>query len=733
MSIHLGRLRTGVSTAFLLVILTLIVSFGFSRSASSQMATDSRSRMLSNAENLGAEDLSKQITVTVWLKHHNQAAFDELVRQMYDKSSPNYHRFLTLEQYHANFAPTVQEAAVVREFLTARNLTISSADKNNHYISARGRIADVQDAFKVQINRFKINGEIHRANMTEPAIDGPAGTVVAAVQGLNDLRYQSHARRPINPATGGPAKGIPLKSAGAGSNGLFFTADCFGGPATETFTTPGGGPSAVYTGNTYGSGIASVPPGAPQCGYDSADMQAIYGLPTVYANGFAGTGQTIVIVDAFGSNTILSDANTFSRLNKLPALKTGPGGNFQIVKPNGTAKCTATNGCIAGNWQFETTLDVESAHSIAPAANILLVLGADNSFTNLDIANLFAIDNLAGNVISNSFGLPEIVFVDLAPSILIVENNLAETAAALGISQQVSTGDAGDNLEFNIANFGIHATSPGFAASSPFTTAVGGTSTFLGADHTVKFQTGWGLNFTRIADRQPNPPVVPPLGFGFNGGAGGGPSTVFPKPAFQNALPGDFRQTPDISMVADPQTGLEIIVTPDSVPGHQKFVDVFGGTSLSAPMFSAMWALANQAAGGGPLGQAAPLLYNLPRSAITDVRQIGSPNNVTGVISIPNTPPKPPTIIHESAKALAAPSACAAPPCSLENTTNFVSALFQSSSSTRWDVFVFGTDSSLTTGPGWDNVTGLGTPNGLPFIKAAVAAASAGGGAAATQ
>ena len=297
----------------------------------------------------------------------------------------------------------------------------------------------------------------HRANLTEPAIEGPAATVVAAVQGLNDLRYQSHVRRPINPDTGGPARGIPLKSAGAGSNGLFFTANCLGGPATETFTTPGGGPSAVYSGNTYGSGIASVPPGAPQCGYDAADMQAIYGLDTVYANGFAGTGQTIVIVDAFGSNTILADANTFSRLNKLPRLTSK---NFQIVKPNGSATCTAKNGCIAGNCQFETTLDVESAHSIAPAANILLVLGADNSFTNLVIANLFAIDNLAGNVISNSFGLPEIVFVDLQPSTLVIENNLAQTAAALGISLQISTGDSGDNLAFDIANFGIHATSP---------------------------------------------------------------------------------------------------------------------------------------------------------------------------------------------------------------------------------------------------------------------------------
>jgi subtilase family serine protease len=704
--------------ATLLVIFTLAAGFGFSQPARAQAAADTPSRMLSNAENLGPEDLSKQITVTVWLKHHNQAAFDELVREMYDKSSPNYHHFLTLEQYKANFAPTAREAAAVRDFLTARNLSISSVEKNNHFVSAQGRVADVQSAFKVQINRFRVaSGEIRRANLSEPSIEGPAASVVAGVQGLNDLRYESYARRPINPDTGGPVRGIPVT--GAGSNGLFFTANCFRAPETVTFTTPGGGPSAVYSGNRYGSDINSPPPHLPSCGYDPAEMRKAYGLFDLYRKGLRGNKQTIVIVDAFGSNTILADANQFFTLNHLPLLTPS---NFQIFKPNGTAHCGKN--CIAGNWQFETTLDVEWAHSIAPDANIALVLAADNSFTNLDIANLFAIDNLLGNVISNSFGIPEIILVDLAPSIIVVENNIAQTAAALGISQDVSTGDSGDNLAFDKANFGINAASPGFAASSPFTTAVGGTSMFLNTDHTVKFQTGWGLNFVRIANPTPNPPVVPPLFFGFNGGAGGGASSVFAKPSFQGSLPGGFRQTPDIAMDADPQTGVEIIVTPDSVPGHPQFVEVFGGTSLSCPMFSALWAIANQAAGGGPIGQAAPLLYNLPASAITDVRQIGSPNNVTGVISIPNTPPKPPTIIHESAKTLAAP---------LENTTNFVSALFQSAVSTRWDVFTFGTDSSLTTGPGWDNVTGLGTPKGLEFINAVVAETAGGGAAAASH
>jgi kumamolisin len=135
-------------------------------------------------------------------------------------------------------------------------------------------------------------------------------------------------------------------------------------------------------------------------------------------------------------------------------------------------------------------------------------------------------------------------------------------------------------------------------------------------------QTGWGTNFVRIANPTPNPPTIPPLFFGFQSGGGGGASIVYPKPKFQKHVPGKFRQTPDIAMNADSDTGVEIIVTPTSVPGDEVDVEVFGGTSLACPMFSAFWAIANQAnqvAGGGPLGQAAPILYQLPDDAILDV------------------------------------------------------------------------------------------------------------------
>jgi hypothetical protein len=98
----------------------------------------------------------------------------------------------------------------------------------------------------------------------------------------------------------------------------------------------------------------------------------------------------------------------------------------------------------------------------------------------------------------------------------------------------------------------------------------------------------------------------------------------------------------------------------------------------------------------------------LPDNAITDVHLTHTDTllNVSGVIL---NPPAPPTL--ESAAGLVQP---------LENTKLFVSALFQSAISTRWNIFTFGTDSSLTTGPGWDNVTGLGTPNREKFIDAVV-------------
>jgi subtilase family serine protease len=299
-------------------------------------------------------------------------------------------------------------------------------------------------------------------------------------------------------------------------------------------------------------------------------------------------------------------------------------------------------------------------------------------------------------VISNSYGIEEAYLATYDPDELVVENNINETGAALGISVNFSTGDDGDFL------LAYGSTTVSMPASSPYATSVGGTSLFLNPDRSMKLQTGWGTNLSRIASYAPNPPIIPPDFEGFYFGAGGGTSAVWSKPSYQGSLSGAWRLLPDIAFLADPYTGVEVIDTENG----QQFITVVGGTSLASPTFSGVWAIATQAAGKW-LGQAAPILYGLPADAITDVIAQNGPNNVSGTT---NSPPAPP--VFYSPADLVAP---------VQNSTDFVSALYNGTS-TRWYAISFGTDSSLTTGPGWDNVTGLGTPNGPSFVTAVAAA-----------
>jgi len=662
--------------------LLLIASPAFAQSANGV-------RALPNTRILGAEDQSKQIAVTFWLNQRDKAGFDELVRQMYDRNSPNYHHWLTLNEYKARFAPTAADMAVVRQHLAAHNLRPVAVDKLNHYVTARGTVADVQRATGVQLNRVSMNGQVHRLPSSEPIIPGAAGKLIYAVQGLADLSYQNYAARQFDPDTGQPTPLFPLAHVGPAQQ--FFNPNCLGHTQTRDFIPGGGAPYAIYTGTRYGTNINNGPPNLPYCGYTAPQVDKAYGISPLYREKLDGSGQTVVIVDAFGDDTIQSDANVFAQINGLPQLNST---NFAIYYPEGATSC----GTSCSNWNVETSLDVEWSHAVAPGANIALVLSADNSFTNLDLSVLYAIETGLGPVISNSYGIGEIILAIYLPSELTVQNNLNETGAALGISVNFSTGDSGDF--YNV--YGV--TTVSMPAASPYATGIGGTSLFLNPNHSMKLQTGWGNNETRIALALPNPPVIPPLNFGFIFGSGGGSSGVWSKPPYQGSLPGSVRLVPDIAFLADPFTGGEFVLTEPGAAGPG--IGVVGGTSLACPMFSALWTIATQAA-GTLLGQAAPILYSLPADAITDVVATNGPDNVTGVTRIPPNP-----FVTESADELVAP---------LGNTTEYVSALFNGTS-TRWNVLSFGTDSSLTTGPGWDNVTGLGTPNGANFVTAVAAA-----------
>jgi subtilase family serine protease len=630
------------------------------------------------AADLGPLDPNSVIDVTVWLQLHNEGKLDTLVKEQKQKGSANYKKWITQDQFNASFAPTAKEVDSVQKFLTSRGLSVEAVAENSLYIKVQGTVRDIQKAFHVQIDQYKFNGKTYRGNKGNPSTDDIPGARIAAITGLDDFGFEPTFARPTE-ADGKPVPFTPLNKVSPG--GLFFEGHAFRPPETHAFTDTTD--TATYTGNRYGSDITNTALGhLPPQGYSPDEVQTAYKLKQLYAAGLNGTGETIVIVDAYGSATIAQDAAAFTQIYNLPPL------NLQIVRapglshnPHGPPR----------NWAIETTLDVEWAHAVAPGANIALLLATDRA--SLDEAINYAVIHHLGNTISNSWSSIEGLG---NPAQLGRDERILKMAAAQGIDVNFSTGDFGDET------VRVGFVSVDYPASSPNATGAGGTSLALNNNNSRKFETGWGTNLTRIADISPSggavpddsPPVVPPLQLGFQSGAGGGTSLTFAKPNFQSGLPGTKRMVPDISMLADPFTGVEIIQTIDG----QLSVGTIGGTSLACPMFSGVMAIAAQKAGHG-LGQAAALVYDLPAGAVIDIVPVGSPTNPTGVIDGNAV----------SADDLAQP---------LENTTTYYSALYNSPFSTRWFVITFGTDTSLTTDVGWDNITGVGVPNGANFINA---------------
>jgi subtilase family serine protease len=693
----LGRRR-----AFLIGFAAALVAAGGSVGQPAQARTieNNTPRAIHDAQDHGPAAASATMSITLWLQAPgSDAAAEQRVRELYDRSSANFHRWLSASEANGLVAPSAAQVAAVQKFLNDRHLRVVATDDHGHFVRAQVRVSDVQNALHVAIHDFTRGGRSFRANTADPVVDGAAGSVVTAISGLYEHHLSPHIVRAADPDTGRPLAAVPLA---AHPDGAFYSPQCFLPPERDSFTTNGGLPTARYQGNRYGQDINNSVEGtwAP-CGYQPSELQTAYGLTGLYGSGLDGTGQTIVIVDAIGSPTIAQDAELFSQIYGLPDVTPA---NFQVYFPGGQPPAPDTG------WASETTLDVEWAHSVAPNAKIALVIAPSPSDDDLQAAVLFAIQHHLGKVISNSYGEAE---ADAPPALLDSWNRLNRLAAARGISIHFSTGDDGDS---NPSGFTPGLILPGVStpADSPWATAIGGTSVALDANNNIKWQTSWGTNLTRIVDRASlgSPPVVPPLQLGFQFGSGGGSSGYFDKPGFQHGLPGTQRLLPDISYVGDPYTGVEIICDATSCSGAPAGsgpeVEVIGGTSLSCPMFSGLWAIANQAAGEDGLGQAARLLYGLKRGAITDVVAVGSEHNVTGVIKTDTG------VTHESAQSLAQP---------LDTTQPFYSALYNSPFSTRWFVLTFGTDTSLTATRGWDNSTGLGTPNGKAFVDAVVSAA----------
>lgn len=345
--------------------------------------------------------------------------------------------------------------------------------------------------------------------------------------------------------------------------------------------------------------------------YQPGQIQKAYNLPALFAQGDEGQGQTIVIVDSFGSPTIEKDLKKFDSAFHLPAPP-----SLQVIQPAGAVRPFEPASVEMSGWAFETTLDVEYAHTVAPAANILLVETPEEEtegvqgFPQIVEAENYVIDHKLGQVISQSFGATEETFP--SEKALLSLRSAFKNAAANGVTVLGASGDEGTaNVNLNEEFYKHRANS--WPSSDPLVTSVGGTQ----------------LHLNEAGERTAPDSVWNDIPVGIDAAGGGGPSHVFTLPAYQSdakTRSGNHRATPDISMSAAVDGGVLVYTSYKSTVPYEPPPNTFsivGGTSEATPLFSGIVAIADQVAGHS-LGQINPSMYKLeksPTSGIVDVTE----------------------------------------------------------------------------------------------------------------
>lgn len=608
-----------------------ITSVGAMGAASSTTLHGSAPAWAKQGNLVGAADPAGTVGFRVYLGWNDMAGAEALAKAVSDPSSSSYGDYLTPSEFRRRFAPTQAQVGGVQSWLRSQGFKVDYTPANNHYVAAEGTIAQAETAFGTQFAMYSVRGKTVRSPSADIAIPNALAGSVTGVVGLDDSAVfveTDHVVDKNAPPSPGFRNAPPLSAYWA------------------QFVSPYAYPPGF-------TDLAS-PPTAPWTvkGYTPAQIKGAYGI-----SGYDGTGQTVAIIDAYASPTILADVNQWSTNRGLPTMN--PSQLVQIVPPGvyGRPQNPAQD---PQGWYGEETLDVEAVHGMAPAAKIVYV-GAPNNYRDLDAAMNHVVDQHLAQIVTNSYGYA----TELLPPGYVkpFEDTLIQ-AAAEGIGVYFSSGDTGDET----ARFGFATTE--WPTSSPWVTAVGGTSLGVGQVNTRVLETGWGTS-----DYSCNTTTLACSRTGWLYGAGGGVSRLFPEPSYQSSagLSLSGRGVPDVAALGDPQTGLLIGQTQTFPEGAHYDEYRIGGTSLSSPIFAGLMALADQKA-GHPHGFANPAFY-ANKSSFYDVLSVKTAvarrNYVNGVDASAGTSDRLRTFDDYSGSP------------------------------------------TQHTNPGWDNVTGLGTPQGV--------------------
>ena len=542
-----------------------------------------------------------------------EQALQQFIDELHTKGSPNFHHWLTAQEFGERFGSAKSDLDAVTGWLESHGFRVNVVYPSGMLIDFSGTAAQVRIAFQTEIHHLEVKGEWHVGNMSDPRIPAALAPVVAGVVSLHDFRpHTMHHLHNANPE--------------------FTFIDSLGGTS-----------------------YALVP----------ADLAKIYNLNPLFSAGISGQGQTIALIE----DTDVFSAADWSTFRQTMGLSGYTSASFSQVHPapsSGTNNC-ATPGAFAPN-DAEAILDAEWASASAPSAAIEMAACQDTGTT---FGGLIAIQNLLNgstpppSIMSISYGQCETVNGAAANA---AYNSAYQQAVAEGVSVFVAAGDSGAAGCDNSVAEATHGIAVNAFASTPNNVAVGGTdfsdtyagtnATYWNSSNTSTFGSAlsyipeipWndscagailsayeGYNPTYGSTSLCNDPAIGSLlmttvagGGGPSQCASGTPSTPsvvsgscqgWPKPSWQTVLgnPSDgVRDTPDVSLFA--ADGLwshyYVFCWSDTANGgaacgtDPSAWSGAGGTSFASPIMAGIQALINQKA-GGPQGNPAPVYYQL--------------------------------------------------------------------------------------------------------------------------
>ncbi|MGZ3647000.1 MAG: S53 family peptidase [Ktedonobacteraceae bacterium] len=547
------RKKVFVCLVFLVVFIcaSFVLPGPFLHSASAEAMLQSESvgglpPLLSVSKLQSTDVTNRTLHMSIGLALRNQDQLSALLQSLYNPSSPNYHQYLTQDEFAQRFGPTDVQRQAVIDYLTRQGFSVTQVYPD--LVDFSGSMSKAERVFGISINDYLApDGRVFYSNSTAPTLPAYLASFISSVSGLDNANRFSHP-----PILGQKA---PVLKPYAATN-------C---------------PAAGQSG---GSQVAYIP----------GQFAKAYNYDGLHNSDLQGQGQTVGVFELDGYS--LSDVQTYSQCFG--------GGSVPIQN----VVLDGFNG-QPGAGAIEVELDMEVILSQAPNLAKLIIYEAPNTTQGYNDEFARIVQDRTP-VISVSWGDCE---KNMGQQEVNQENQFFQQAAAQGQTILVAAGDSGSSSCFQLQggsyDTSLNADDP---AAQPYVTGVGGTNLTLKSDNSYQSETVWNG--------------------GLLGGAGGGGLSQYWKqpswqtgPGVQNQYSNGMRETPDVSLDADPATGYPVYCTAGSnctgsggITGGSSGWLTVGGTSAAAPMWAAMIALANQQAakaGKNTLGFLNPALYKI--------------------------------------------------------------------------------------------------------------------------